>query len=153
MELNLDRLNEISTAPAEGQPAEDRPTELDGALEVYKAYQSNIRKSEQIQTEILKGVGAGEDIYRLFLKAVEAISLMTSNTLFKSQIERDIGTIYGRGLKAPSPLNIELKDAEERLKRLREAEARETDPDSRQRIKRAIEAHESQAEGLKTLLQ
>ena len=73
---------------------EDRQRSLD----VYRTYQENIKTSSQLQTEILKGIHAGEDVYSLFLKAAKAISLMTSNSLFYSQIEDDIRAVYGRGL-------------------------------------------------------
>lgn len=65
------------------------------SLEVYTKYQENIRASEQLQTEILKGIKAGADIYTLFLKAAKAISLMTSNTVFYDRIAADLGGIYG----------------------------------------------------------
>lgn len=111
------------------------------SLEVYIAYQENIKTSSRLQTEILKGIKAGEDVYSLFLKAAKAISLMTSNTVFYSQIEADIQAIYGRGLQHKPPLQKELQDAQTRLQRLLEAEQREQPPDSRERIYRAIEAH------------
>lgn len=111
------------------------------SLEVYRVYQENVKTSAQLQTEILKGISAGEDIYILFLKAAKAISLMTSTTPFYSQIEADIEAIYGRGLRHKSPLQKELQEAQTRLKRLLEAEQREQHEDSRERIHRAIEAH------------
>lgn len=111
------------------------------SLEVYRAYQENTKRSGQLQTEILKGIKAGEDIYSLFLKAAKAISLMTSNTVFYSQIEADTRSIYGIGLNYKPPLKDELQDTQKRLQRLLEAEQRETDTDSRERIKRAIQAH------------
>ena len=111
------------------------------SLEVYRTYQENIKKSSQLQTDILKGIKAGEDVYSLFLKAAKAVSLMTSNTVFYSQIEADITAIYGRGLQEKPPLQRELQETEERLQRLIEAEKREIQTDSRERIKRAIEAH------------
>ena len=110
------------------------------SLEVYRTYQENIKTSGQLQTDILKGVQAGTDIYSLFLKAVKAISLMTSNTAFYSQIEADIKNIYGIGLQLPAPLTLELMDTQERLDRLREAEQREPNIGS---IKRAISAHQN----------
>lgn len=110
------------------------------SLEVYRTYQENIKTSGQLQTDILKGVQAGTDIYSLFLKAVKAISLMTSNTAFYSQIETDIKNIYGIGLQLPAPLTLELMDTQERLDRLREAEQREPNIGS---IKRAITAHQN----------
>lgn len=123
--------------------ADRNKAEKDRSLEICRRYQENIRKSEQLQTDILKGARAGEDIYSLFLKAVEAISCMTSNPLFLSQIEGDIKTIYGRGLQEPAPLRLELRETQKRLDRLREAQQRETETDSLQRIAQAVKAHEA----------
>lgn len=111
------------------------------SLEAYRAYQENTKRSEQLQSEILKGIKAGEDVYSLFLKAAKAISLMTSNSVFYSQIEDDTRSIYGRGLNYKPPLQNELQDTQKRLQRLLEAEQREADTDSRERIKRAVKAH------------
>jgi len=77
--------------------ADRKKQDIDRSLAIYREYQQNIKTSSQLQTEILKGARAGEDIYSLFLKACKAISLMTSNTVFYSQIEGDIRAIYGQG--------------------------------------------------------
>lgn len=111
------------------------------SLEVYRAYQENIKASSQLQTAILKGLKAGEDVYSLFLQAAKAISLMTSNSLFYSQAEADLIAIYGRGLQQKPPLQREREEAQKRLQRLLEAEQREQPPDSKERIHRAVEAH------------
>ena len=132
--------------------ADQNKAEKDRNLEVYRTYQENIKRSEQLQTDILKGARAGEDIYSLFLKAVQAISCMTSNKTFYSQLEEDIKTIYGRGLQEPAPLLLEIQQAQTRLDKLREAEQRETEPDSLQRIQSAIKAHESKIAELKALI-
>lgn len=132
--------------------ADQNKAEIDRNLEVYRTYQENIKRSGQLQTDILKGARAGEDIYSLFLKAVKAISLMTSNTVFYSQIEGDIRAIYGQGLLDPLPLQIELQETQERLTRLREAEERELEADSRERIKRAVTAHENRIAELEALI-
>lgn len=113
------------------------------SLEVYRTYQENIKTSSQLQTEILKGLKAGKDVYSLFLKAAKAISLMTSNSLFYSQIEADIEAIYGEGLQEQAPLQCELAEVQKRLTRLREAQTEELEHDSRERIVRAIQAHEA----------
>lgn len=123
------------------------------SLEVYKAYQENIKKSSQLQADILKGVKAGEDVFSLFLKAAKAVSLMTSNTVFYSQIEADLTAIYGRGLLYKPPLKKELQEAQARLQRLTEAEKREPVADSRERIKRAIEAHKRTIAELVTMIE
>lgn len=121
-------------------------------LDIFREHQENIKRSGQLQTEILKGVKAGESVYSLFLKAVKAISLMTSNSLFYSQIEADTRAIYGEGLQEPAPLLLEIKQAQTRLNKLREAEQRETEPDSLKRIRSAIKAHESKIAELKALI-
>ena len=64
-------------------------------LEMYKDYQKNIRQAGQLQTELTKGARAGEPAYTLLLKAIKAISLMTGNKLFYSQIYKDLKAIYG----------------------------------------------------------
>lgn len=123
------------------------------SLEVYRTYQENIKTSSTLQTEILKGLKAGEDVYSLFLKAAKAISLMTSNSLFYSQTEEDLKAIYGRGLQEKPPLQIELQEVQTRLQRLIEAEKREEASDSKQRIQRAIQAHENEATKLRGMIE
>ena len=94
--------------------ADQNKAEIDRNLEVYRTYQENIKRSGQLQTDILKGVQAGEDIYSLFLKAVQAISCMTSNKTFYSQVEADLISIYGIGLQQPAPLKLERMDPRKR---------------------------------------
>lgn len=124
--------------------AQREAAEKQRTLDIFREYQENIKRSGQLQTEILKGVKAGESVYNLFLKAVKAISLMTSNSLFYSQIEADTRAIYGEGLQEEqAPLQCELAEVQKRLTRLREAQAEELEHDSRERISRAIQAHEA----------
>lgn len=144
------QINGLEGIPILQRQADANKAERERALAVYREYQSNIKVSSQLQTDILKGAKRGEDIYSLFLKAVQAISLMTSNKLFYSQLEADIRAIYGEGLQQPQPLISELTAVQERLTRLREALQREGEPeDSRQRIQSAIKAHEARAKQLK----
>lgn len=137
--------------PAEGlvvahtelqRKAEAQRAKNERSLEICREYQQNIRKTELLQAEILKGAGAGADIYQLFLKAVEAVALMTHNQLFLQQIRESIKTVYGKGLQEPAPLRLELGEVEYHLEKLGEALRREEDPDSLQQIRRAIQAHE-----------
>lgn len=123
------------------------------SLEVYRTYQENIKTSSTLQTQILKGLKAGEDVYSLFLKAAKAISLMTSNSVFYSQTEEDLKAIYWRGLQEKPPLQMELEEVQERLQRLREAEKREQASDSKERIHRAIQAHENKATELRGMIE
>lgn len=140
LELNTEGLEGLRQLQRE---ADRKKIDIDRSLAIYREYQENIKTSSQLQTEILKGARAGEDIYSLFLKAVKAISLMTSNNLFYSQLEGDIRAIYGAGLLEAPALQIELQQVQERYKRLLEALEREPDGDSRDRIKRAVTAHEN----------
>lgn len=146
LERQLEGLQELQ------HKADQNKAELANSLEVHRAYQENIKRSGQLQTDILKGAKAGEDIYGLFLKAVQAISLMTANKAFYSQLEEDIKTIYGRGLREPAPLLLEIRQAQTRLNRLRKAERRETEPDSLLCIRSAIKAHENKIAELKALI-
>lgn len=111
------------------------------ALNVYKQYQSNILKSSQLQTAILKGIEAGEDVYNLFLKAIKAISLMVNDELFYKQVETDLKAIYGIGLINKMPLKEELKQTMDRLKKLQQAGSKELNGDVKERILKAIATH------------
>lgn len=74
--------------------ADNKRDALATAAAVYKRYQENIKATEILQAEILKGVAAGEDLQELFLKAVKALSLTISNDLFYNQIA---ATLQGKG--------------------------------------------------------
>lgn len=142
-----------TTAEPETPPKPtETPYRAGDALEVYRAYQKNIKASSQLQTDILKGIKAGESLYSLFLQAAKAISLMTNNGLFYSQIEADTVAIYGAGLLQKDPLQKALADTRERLGRLQQAEGREQDPDTKQRIQAAINAHKSRVAELESQL-
>ena len=132
--------------------ADQNKAEAERIKEVYKAYQNNIKTSGALQAEILKGLKMGEDIYRLFLKAVKAISLMTSNSVFYTQSEQDIKITYAIGLQEKVPLQIELKEVETRLKRLQEALLREDNTDDKRRIETAIKVHKEKIEKISNLM-
>ena len=132
--------------------AVDSKNAKEEALKICREHQENTAKSQHLQNGILKGLKSGEDIYSLFLKATEAISLMTNNGLFHKQAKEDIQAIYGIGLQEKAPLSIELEQVQKRLEKLLEAEGREEDPDSRERIKRAITAHRGREKEIEALL-
>lgn len=143
----------VHSIPMLQRQADANKAEKERALAVYREYQKNIKLSGQLQADILKGAKRGEDIYSLFLKAAQAISLMTSNTAFYSQLNDDIRAIYGAGLSDPQPLKLELEEVQTRLEKLREASKRETEPaDSLQRMERAIQAHEQRATQLREMI-
>ena len=122
-------------------------------LEVYREYQKNTKLSGKLQRDIIQGVRAGEPVQGLFLKACKAISLMTSNSLFYSQIEGDLMTIYGKGQGDCYYLERELNEVQGRLERMREACKRESDTDSLKRIEQAIKEHEKRETELLELLE
>lgn len=128
--------------------------EHERTLAIYREYQHNIKESESLRTAILKGAKAGEPPVALLLKAVKCISLMTGDTVFYSQLEGDIKSIYGAGLLEPEPLKIEIQETQERLQKLQKALERDTETaDSKERIKRAIEAHKARISQLQGLIE
>lgn len=91
----------IDTPPGEkmqdGQlqrAADQRKQALKSAADVYKRYQDNIRATELLQAEILKGVKAGEDLRPLFLKAVKALSLTVNCDLLYTQAAAALAENY-----------------------------------------------------------
>ena len=130
-----------------------RQAEKERNLQIYREYQENKRVSGQLKVEILKGLKAGQDINTLFLKACEAIGLMTSEKLFIKNVDADLKAIYGIGLLENKPLNMELEETRGRLTKLETAIQREKEVDSALRIKAAIEAHKKRVEQLEALLE
>ena len=150
--------------PAEGQEtakngnyqlqreADTRRDAIQTAADVYKRYQQATIDTAGLRSEILRGIRAGTDIYSLFLKAAKIVALTTDNSLFYEQIERELPAVYGIGLNIKDPLRIELQAAEERLKRLQDAEREERQPDIRETIQAAIREHQRLIQDLKAKL-
>lgn len=113
----------------------------------YKAQQENIRKAGQLRAEINKGVKAGEPVYKLLLKAVECISLMTGEKLFYDMNKENLQTIYGI-LGEPEVLEVERQEVGQRLTNLKAAYEREEAADAKRRIKNAIKAYQDKLEQL-----
>lgn len=120
---------------------------------MYKKYQDNIHRSGTLASEILKGLAEGEDIYSLFLKAVEAIGLMTNDNVILAQAEGYIETVYGESLGEPEPLQIQLQAVEKRLETLEESYLWYDEPEEKRRIQRAIDAHYRKADKLRELIE
>lgn len=146
---------EYKTLPNANKPAEELTgayTELQLKAYAVRGKKETVKLSSQLQAEILKGIQAGEDIYKLFLKATEAIGIISHDKLFYEQTERDIKAVYGYGLREKAPLLIELEETQKRLKNLMEAEQRETEHENRHRIRTAINAHRKKVAELKALI-
>jgi hypothetical protein len=63
--------------------------------EIYEKHQQNTLITEQLRSELIKGIAQGEDTAGLFLKAMKCISLMTGDTVAYTQTAADIKRIYG----------------------------------------------------------
>ena len=114
---------------------------------VYKEHQENIKRVEQLRTDINKGVQAGEPVYKLLLKAIECISLMTGDKTFYDMNKENLQTIYGI-LGESAAIEIERQEVEQRLTNLKAAYEKEKDPGAKQRIKNAIKAHQEKLKKL-----
>jgi len=62
--------------------------EHDMIEEMYAEYQKNIKRSESLRIQINKGVEAGEPPITLLIKAIECISLMTGDKMFRQLSEK-----------------------------------------------------------------
>lgn len=145
--LNTDTDQQEEAAPASDLPeqapllakaAREAAQSESRSLEVYRVYQENIRRGDQLRTEITKGVKEGESLYSLLLKACEAISLMTGESLFYDTVKSDTLEIYGAGLEVAAVLEADIAETRGRLEKL--TAAAQSDPDN-QRIKKAIQSH------------
>lgn len=120
--------------------------------EVCQTYQNNIKETNQIQTDIIKGLQAGADLPGLLLKACEAISKTTGNTLFYEKVEAELLSIYGIALHNVEPLQIELEHIQNRLNRLQVAVSLDCNQEHRQNIQQAIDRHKAREQEIITLL-
>lgn len=144
------RQNEIPEDLKYFQRAIDqRKEESEKIDKVYETYQDNIKVSGQLITDIVKGVSEGEDIYSLFLKAVEALGLCTGDTTILSVCEKNLEIVYGYGGVSNSPLEVQLQDTEQRLHSLIHAKQTESDSDVIKRVETAIKTHETQIDNLR----
>lgn len=128
--------------------ADNRHKQLEDSARVLKEYQKNKRLTNELVTEITKGLQQGIDIYDLFLKAVEALALTTNNHDLTARSKEAIQSIYGIGLKEPRALELEKEDTQKRLERLIESLEEASDISDQLRLKRAIHAHKKHLKAL-----
>jgi len=133
------------------KPLVSKENVVEGLLErlaaAYKKQQENVKKSERLRAEVNKSIQAGEPVYKVLLKAIECISLMTGDKLFYDMNKSNLQTIYGI-LGEPAAIEIEKQEVEQRLKKLMAAYEQEQPEDVKQRIKNAIRAHQEKLEKL-----
>ena len=121
------------------------------AREVYSTYQNNIKLSQLKRSSILKGLASGEDIYSLFLEAIEIISLMTEDKSYYDQIKKDLMTI-GKATDNKPVIEIEIKEAKQQLEQLEKAMTTTSTKEDKERLQRAIKRHRDRIESLNTTL-
>ena len=107
----------------------------------YREQQENIRRAKQLRADINKSIPAGEPIYKVLLKAIECISLMTGEKFFYDMNKENLQIIYGI-LGEPEAIEIERQEVQQRLNNLKAANEREETPNTKRRIQNAIKAHE-----------
>ena len=84
-------LNSTQEPPAAEQAArlatqsQREQQKRDRAREAYKEYQHNIKTSEALRAEILKGLASGESHAVILEKAIRCIGLMTHDKVFAAQ--------------------------------------------------------------------
>ncbi|MEM1506258.1 hypothetical protein RG959_23020 [Domibacillus sp. 8LH] len=122
----------------------------DQVTSAYKRQQDIKRISTAARVDIIKSVQAGENPYRLLLKAVECISTITGDSAFYMQIKTDLEAIHGKGLENPDMLEFEKKELEERLKRLEAAKTNTTSEADQKRINTAISEHKRRIQFIHT---
>lgn len=134
--------NAAARSPLERQQAQTKADQA-RAFDVYKQYQQNIMLTGQLDTEIIKGLQAGEPLPSLFLKAMKAFYLCKGAENALPIIEDTLLTVYGTGLKEAEVIAMQADQIQQRLDNLRRAyTAANTDSD-RKRLQQAIRAHEN----------
>lgn len=118
------------------------------AFEVYKKHQENIRKTEGISIDILKGLQRGESLAPLFLKAVKAYTLCTGNTAEYDIISETLKTVYGKALHDTGAVDFTADAIRDRLKRLQTAYERTTNTDEKSRLEKSIREHKRELDSL-----
>ena len=142
--------------PAEGKPeahslqrkADHRKQQLAVSADVLKEYQANKRLTTSIVAEINHGLQQGQDIYDLFLKAVEGLALTTNDPGLMARSRDAVQSVYGVGLRKTRAVEIEKQDTQKRLKRLTESLEEASDISDQLRLKRAIQAHQKRLDSL-----
>ncbi len=128
--------------------ADNRSKQLEDSARILKEYQNNKRLTNELVAEITKGLQQGIDIYDLFLKAIEALALATNDTaLYKRTID-NLKTIYGIGLKETRAVELEKEDTQKRLERLLQALNNTDRVEDKERLKKAITAHQKHLKAL-----
>ena len=108
----------------------------------WAQYMENTRRTEELQSEILRGAKSGEDPAQLLILCARGLSLLTNNPVFADEIERTMKAVQGHALGNPAMVKTELEETRARLERIREACALEEDLSLKEETEQAIRWHE-----------
>ena len=119
---DADMLKQLAEPPA----AIYQPDESDGArqLKLYTNWQNSYGKARILKQEIMTGITKGDNIYPLFLKALQAIAELTDDQQLHDQAGKIVPAVYGDILQEPALLRDELDEIERRIDWARKALAR-----------------------------
>ena len=137
--------NAAARSPLERQQAQTKADQA-RAFDVYKQYQQNTILTETLDTEIIKGLQAGEPLPSLFLKAMKAFYLCKGAENALPIVEDTLLTVYGTGLKEAEVRAMQAEQIQQRIDNLKKAyTAADTDREKK-RLQQAIKAHERRLE-------
>ena len=114
----------------------------------WAQYLENTRRTEELQSEILRGAKSGKDPAQLLILCSKALSLVTNNPVFADEVERAMMAVQGHALGDPALTRQELEETKARLERIREAYAKEEDLSLKEEMEQAIRWHEKRVKEL-----
>ena len=114
----------------------------------WAQYLENTRRTEELQSEVLRGAKSGEDPAKLLILCSKALSLVTNNPVFADEVERAMMAVQGHALGDPALTRQELEETKARLERIREAYAAEEDLSLKEEMEQAIRWHEKRVKEL-----
>ena len=114
----------------------------------WAQYLENTRRTEELQSEVLRGAKSGEDPAQLLILCSKALSLVTNNPVFADEVERAMMAVQGHALGDPALTRQELEETKARLERIREAYAAEEDLSLKEEVEQAIRWHEKRVKEL-----
>ena len=114
----------------------------------WAQYLENTRRTEELQSEVLRGAKSGEDPAQLLILCSKALSLVTNNPVFADEVERAMMAVQGHAPGDPALTRQELEETKARLERIREAYAAEQDLSLKEEMEQAIRWHEKRVKEL-----
>ena len=111
-------------------------------------------REQQVKMEILDMIHRGESPYDIIYHVAKWLEDVSGEPNYARYVEQQIRAVYGCALEHEKPLENELHEVEERLKRIEAAFANPAFTEEEHiRIGFAIDRHKKNIERLKTLIQ